>query len=150
VRLTPALHLRGREKDPTTQIYERLFAGRRAGIILIFMPPLRRPLRTACALLVLLGLGTSLLEGVRCNEAPNGVALQVAGVAANAFSTPNPSEAPAPSATDCCPCIHGYPNAFRVALVPVLPLVGYTTDFGLVYQAPPDRHPQPLVPPPIA
>ena len=114
------------------------------------MSPLRRLLRTTGALLILLGLGTSMLEGVVCTNDENDPAVQVTSFPAEGSSDGDSSEAPTPNVPHCCPCIHSYPGAIRVAIVPVPPLVGYSTAFPPDLQAGPDHHPQPLVPPPIA
>lgn len=107
------------------------------------MSPLRRLLRVTGALLIVLGLGTSILEGVGCTNDENDAALQVTSADGDV------PEAPRPNAPHCCPCIHSYPEAFRVAIVPVPPLVGYSSTFALDLQAVSDQHPQPLVRPPI-
>jgi len=123
-------------------------ARRRA--ILPSMPPLRRLLRTIGTLLILLGLGTSMLEGVGCTNDEGDASVQVTSFPAEGSPDGGNSEAPGPNAPHCCPCTHSYPGVFRVGIVPVPPLLGYSTTFPLDLQAGPDHHPQPLVPPPIA
>ncbi len=54
-----------------------------------------------------------------------------------------------PQDAHCCPCLHTYAGAFARALIVVRPLLGSSTAFTFAVQASPDRHPQPLVPPPI-
>lgn len=113
------------------------------------MSPLRRLLRVTGALFIILGLGTSMLEGMGCTGDQNDV-VQVTSFPADDSADGNNSEAPRPNAPHCCPCIHSYPGAFRVAIVTMPPLVGFPTTFPLASQTGPDHHPQPLVPPPIA
>ena len=113
------------------------------------MLPLRRLLRTTCALLIVLGLGTSVLEGVGCTNDENDAGIQMASLPAEGGADRDNSGIPGPNAPHCCPCIHSYPAALKAAIVPVPFLVGYSSTFALDLQAISDQHPQPLVPPPI-
>lgn len=114
------------------------------------MPPLRRLFRTCCALLALFGLATSGFEGLACNDIENASVLHGTNLIARAASESAPADAAAPLAVPCCPCIHSFPVALRVALIPTPPALGVVIGFPLTVQPPPDRHPEPLVPPPIA
>jgi len=112
------------------------------------MSRLRRLVRTTGALLVLLGLGTSMLEGIGCTGDQNDV-VQVRSFPTDGSGDGNNPEAPRPNTSHCCPCIHSYPGTFKVAIVLVPPLVDFSTTFALDSRAGPDHRPQPLVRPPI-
>lgn len=121
---------------------------------MLYCPPMRRcrPLfRATCVLLVFLGLGLSLVEEAQCGDAGAGLVVPVIGSAGpDAGSTDIPAGAPAPAGGRCCPCVHAYPAAIMVAAGPVATVVGYSTTPAARSHPPRDRHPQPLVPPPIA
>ncbi len=113
-------------------------------------PDPRRLVRAACSLLILLGLGISVLEGGSCTVADGSAAARVTNAGAAGLADADQPELPGPGVIDCCPCIHIFPSEVRVVTVPLFPLVGYPTAFPPAFQAAPDRHPQPLVPPPLA
>jgi hypothetical protein len=90
-----------------------------------------------------------MLESMGCTDDQND-AVQATSFPADGSAEGKDSEAPRPNASHCCACIHNYPGAFKVAIVRMPLLGGFSTAFPLVSQPGPDRHPQPLVPPPIA
>jgi hypothetical protein len=106
--------------------------------------------RLSCVLLVLLGLGLSLVEEARCRDAGAGPAAELAQIAGPDVGTELPPGAPAQSEGRCCPCVHLYPTASIVAAGPVATVVGHSTTPAARPHPLRDRHPQPLVPPPIA
>lgn len=113
------------------------------------MPLLRRVFRTGCALLALLGLGVSGLEGVACNDLEDGAAFHAESVITRAAGHAGPSGNPAPQALPCCPCIHSYPVALRALSTPTPVIVAYPVVFAHAGDGPLNRSPEPLVPPPI-
>ena len=114
------------------------------------MPPARSLFRAGCALAILLGLGLSLLEGAACDDATAGPASPaVAHAAAASGPTDLPSNGPA-GGGHCCPCIHNYSSTITALVSPAPILVGHATAYAVPTASPTDRHPPPLVPPPIA
>lgn len=107
--------------------------------------------RLSCVLLVLFGLGLSLVEEAECRDDGNGPVVRVIGPASpDADGTDTPPSIPTPGEGRCCPCVHVYPTAIAVAAEPVPMVVGYSATPAARSNLPRDRRPQPLVPPPIA
>ncbi len=114
------------------------------------LPSARRLLHSACSLLVILGLVSSMVETLTCMQ-EEGRALATASsspVLASAGGGDQPAPF-APRGIPCCPCIHSFPTGLTVAFAPRPAVVGFATAFTLASRAHTERHPQPLVPPPI-
>ena len=104
----------------------------------------RLVLHRILTVLILWGIGASVLEGAGCDER---FETQGSSVAAAEWAHPG---APAGSALPCCPCIHTYPSSFTIAAGFSVVVVGYLAEYSFVASSGPDRSPEPLVPPPIA
>jgi hypothetical protein len=102
----------------------------------------RRLLRTLLTLLLLCGMGLSFVEGAGCNET---FEVQGGPVATAEWAHPGPSG----QSSDCCACIHTYPNNFTVAVVSIPVIFGYTSEYVFLALSGPDRSLEPLLPPPI-
>ncbi len=106
--------------------------------------------RATCTFLVLLGLGTSMVECAVCTDRDGQPSAQVTPAVGNAPTLGDVAKIPAPSTIDCCPCIHTFPTGRATAGSVIAVLIRRDAGFHLTAQLAQSRHPEPLAPPPIA